>query len=327
MFKKSVTASLIFGLANVALAGTMGSAPACSPLCAVDQKGGFYASVSGYWVEPSETGIGMVSDSWQYLTSTGIVARSKPITPKSRWQWGVGAGYDFANSANNIEFNYFNLDSKTHAVNRPEPGTVTFGSIFFPDVVFPVFPGFVSDAQLQYKIHQGDLKVGRKYTDAQARFDIRVSLGIRAAELEHALTFIQPGNVISKFNGAGPMLSFEGHYGLYQGLGLVGYIDDALMTGKTDAHSFVNLEGFDFAFSSPKVQRTVNNLNIRAALDYQYAFSNAANLGIEAGYQISNYSDVFDIIRGNITTGQRIAGIESNSFSFQGPYVTLAAHM
>lgn len=34
--------------------------------CLQDSPGGFYASGTGYYVKPGETGIGMITDSWLY---------------------------------------------------------------------------------------------------------------------------------------------------------------------------------------------------------------------------------------------------------------------
>ncbi|HBB7077298.1 TPA: hypothetical protein I8649_001986 [Legionella pneumophila] len=317
--------------AGTASSGTMG--PVCtSTLCAFAAPGGLYGSITGYYLKPSESGIGQVSDSWQYAVPNGVLARSKPFQPDHEWEGGFTFGYDVPNSANNIELNFFRLSNDTHAVNGLADGPISFGSVFFPDAAFGPLPaGFVSDAHLKYTLNQVDFRVGRKYTDANGHFSLKPSLGLRYADLEHSLTFIAPGNVISDYKGAGPLFSLDGNYRFANsGFGLVGHFDYALLVGQINSNSFVNLGGFNFQFASPKTDRIVSSVTGKLGVDYSYMFSNAASVTLEAGYQVSDYINGIDIIRGTLGfvpgTVQHIAGIESTSFTYRGPYVTLSVH-
>ncbi|KTD61147.1 Lpg1974 family pore-forming outer membrane protein [Legionella spiritensis] len=322
-------------LVGTAFGGTAGvkaldkDGPICtSVLCAFKVNGGFYAGVTGYYVRPSETGIGQVTDSWLYAGQASFTARSKPFDPEHDWAGSVKVGYNFPESANNVEISYLFLDNTTHAVNDFSDGSIGFGSILFPDAVIPPTPGFVSDAYLKYEVNQVDLKVGRKYSDVSGNFFIRPSIGVRYAELKHQLTFAAPGNMISKFDGAGPMLSLDGNYTLGQGFGLVGYFDYALIVGKIDSHSFVNLAGVDFNFVWPKNDRIVNSLTGKLGIDYSHTFANDTNVVVEAGFQVNEYIDSMDTIRGTLAFGsiQRVGGKETNSFGFRGPYISLTAY-
>ncbi|MCW8449785.1 Lpg1974 family pore-forming outer membrane protein [Legionella quinlivanii] len=311
-----------------AFAGTMGEVGCTSVLCAVDAPGGFYLGGTAYYVKPSETGIGMVTDSWLFTSPGGFTARSKPFNPPHRWAGNVKLGYDFPMSANNIEANYLFLENKTHATNDFSNGSIGFGSILFPDATVPPSFGFVSDAQLKYEVDQVDLKVGRKYTDVNHNFSIRPSVGVRYAELKHSLTFAAPGNMISKYDGAGPMVSIEGNYMLAYGVGLVGYFDYGLLAGQSQTNSYVSLAGTNFGFSWPKQDRVVSSITARVGANYSYAFSNAANLTLEAGYQVNEFLNAMDTIRGTIAFDgiQRINGLETNDFGFRGPYISLTVH-
>ena len=304
--------------------------PVCSSvLCAFNTKGSLYAGITGYYVKPSETGLGMVTDSWLYGSPGNFTAIGKPFDPVHKWAGSVKLGYNLPMSANNLEVSYLFLDNKTHAVNDFSDGSIGFGSILFPDATVPPTPGFVSDAYLTYKVNQVDLKAGRKYSDVSGVFAIRPSLGLRYAELKHTLTFAAPGNMISTYNGVGPMLSVDGNYALGHGFGLVGYFDYGLLIGKINAHTYLNSLGTNFNFSWPERDRIVNSLTGKIGLDYTHHFASSSSFTIEAGYQISEYINSMDTIRGTLPLDpgaiQRINGYETNSFGFRGPYISLAA--
>lgn len=303
--------------------------PICSAsLCAFNKPGGIYASITGYYVKPSETGLGLVTDSWLYEVPGGFLAQSKPMDPPHKGAGSVTLGYDLPNSANNIEVSYLYLNNKTHANNDFSDGSIGFGSILFMDAALPPSDDFTSDAYLTYKVEQTDLKIGRKYTDLTHVFSIRPSVGVRYANLQHSLDFAAPGNMHSRFRGIGPLFSLDGNYTLGYGVGLVGYFDYASIVGQASSSSYLNLAGTNFGFNWPKRDRIVSSINGKLGLDYHYTFSNNADLVIEAGYQVNQYVNSMDTIRGTIAFAdiQRINGNETNSFSFRGPYLTLGIH-
>lgn len=314
-------------VSTAASAGTMG--PVCnSVLCAIDSPGGFYLGMTGIYGQPSETGLGLVTDSWSYTVPNGTLALSKPYEINYKWLGDAKVGYDIPGTANNVEINYLFLHNGTHALNDFSDGSTGFGSILFPDAfVFPT-PDFVSDALLVYKVNQVDGKVGRKYTDVSGVFHFRSSLGVRWAELHHALRFAAPGDMISRFNGTGPMFSLEGRYGLPWGFGLTGYFDYAFLIGNSYTHSHVVLVGNDFSFIWPKRNRVVNAVTGKIGLDYVYTYHDLGYFTLEGGYQVNEYFSALDTIRGTLGFGtvQRINGLETNNFSIQGPYISLSWH-
>ncbi len=322
---KNYLAPVLLGLcfSGVTSAGTMG-ATCSSVLCAMNNPGGFYIGISGVYGQPSETGLGLVTDSWLY----GTTAISKPFDPNYKWFGIAKLGYDIPGTANNIEINYLFLDNGTHAVNDFSDGSIGFGSILFPDATVPFTPGFVSDALLTYKVSQVDAKAGRKYSDVSGVYQIRTSVGVRWAELKHSLVFAAPGNMISRFQGTGPLLSLDGRYGFSSGLGLVGAFDYGLLIGQANSHSYVNLLGTNYKFQWPKRNRVVNSLTAKLGIDYSYSYSNLAKFTLEGGYQVNEYFNAMDTIRGTIGFGsiQRINGLQTNDFSVQGPYISLTVH-
>ncbi|KTD18001.1 Lpg1974 family pore-forming outer membrane protein [Legionella jordanis] len=316
-------------LSGVVSAGTMGEEPVCtSALCAFDNPGGFYIAGTALYVKPSETGLGMVTDSWQYAAPGGVRSVSKPFDPEHEWEGAVRVGYDFPMSANNIEASYLRLENDTHAINDTSDSPISFGSYFFPNVLFPLPPGstFVSDAHLKYELDQVDVKVGRMYRDMSGSYSIHPSVGVRYISLDHKLTFIAPGSVTSEYDGAGPLFSLDGRYDLRWGVGLVGYFDYGLIVGQVNSNSHVTLSGVDSSFTSPKRDRIVNSITGKIGLDYNYVFANASRLTLEAGYQVNEYINAMDVIRGEILPAQKMVGLETTSFGFRGPYISLGWH-
>lgn len=297
-------------------------------LCADRTESGLYGSITGNWFRPSETDIGMVTDSWQ-TTSGGVTTDSdRPFRPDHELEGSYTLGYDFQGSANGIEFNYFHLDNSSRSVNAFN-GETLFTSYFFPGASLPPAPGFVSDANLTYKIDQADLKLTRKLTQFIDHFSVRPALGIRYAKLKHDLTFAAPGYVRSEFSGAGPMFSVDGSYEIGRGFSLIGYVDGALLVGETDANSYLNFGGTVY-FKKPDNYRTVSNVNGRVGLNYTHSM-NEMLVSAEVGYQASQYFNPFDLIRGNVAfapglVGRGINDIITTNFAVNGPYVKLGLH-
>lgn len=329
MFRSLSSLFLSSCIIGSATAGTMG--PTCtSVLCAMDTPGGFYLGMTGIYGQPAETGLGLAMDSWLYNTATGTEARGKPFEPNYKWLGDAKVGYDIPGTANNAEIHYLFLNNGTHRYSDFADGSIGFGSIFFPDFSFPLMPDYISDALLIYKLNQVDGKVGRKYSDVSGVYYLRPSVGIRWAELTHSLVFAAPGEMIGRFRGTGPLFSLEGRYGLPWGLGLTGYFDYAFLIGQANSHSSLAIDGLgEFGFFWPKRNRVVNAVSGKIGLDYVYTYYDIGYFTLEGGYQVNEYFNALDTIRGTLggVDGiQRINAIETNSFSFQGPYISLSWH-
>lgn len=331
MFKKSAISLATILLSTQLYAGMAGEAPVCNALCEDTSMTGFYGSITGSWLRPSETEIGMVTDNWQTTNPDGsTVDTDRPFDTKNEFEGAFTLGYDFAGSANSIEFNYFHLNNNTHAVNAAQ-GETLFTSYFFPGATFAPPAGFVSDATLLYKVNQADLKLARRYSQINGAFSFRPAVGIRYAELKHDMNFISPGYVRSEFSGTGPMISMDGSYQLGHGFRLLGYLDTSLLVGNVDANSYLSFGGGAVYFEKPSHERVVTTLSGRVAVDYTYGMANGMSLALEGGYQATEYFNAFDLLRGHVllapslqSTG--INDIVTTNFAVTGPYIKLAVH-
>ena len=98
-------------------------------------------------------------------------------------------------------------------------------------------------------------------------------------------------------------------------------LDNALLVGNTRANSVLNFGG-SFRYKSPNNTRIVDAITGKLGVDYSFGFANDSNLKFELGYQASVYFNPFDMIRGELPPTQRIIGLETTTFSYNGPYLS-----
>lgn len=334
-----ISLGLCLASSTVALAGTYTPPEQpCSLLCSAPMKTGFYVGVTGLYLEPGESGIGEFTDSWQYHDpATGVTtSKSKPFDPDLSGSVGAKLGYNFGESANDLEFDYLYFHSNTHAVNDSSGNPQSFGSVFFNvNLPNPASIDLVSDANLVYNFNQYDLWFGHTYSQSPNGFMFKPSIGLRFANMSHELHFTA-GNVKSDFEGVGPEIGFDVRQGLgSSGFGLVGHFDGAVMASSVDASSKLAFGTLNGKFKSPDQDRTTSALTGKIGLDYRYTFNNASVLALEGGYEAIRYAGVFDMIQadavvvdqpGNFLT-QQIGTISTDNFSMMGPYLSLTYYI
>lgn len=322
-----------------------------SALSAASHDGGFYVGLSGYYMQPNETGLGLATNSWQVAGSSGaIISYNDPFNTNYKWDWGAKIGYDFGCSANTLELEYFHLDNSFGVGERESDASLlTVSTPFFPNVYFnlPV-SGIDFDDNLNYKLDQVTFLAKREYQDRCGRFSLTPSFGVRWADMKHNHDFAL-GQVYSEFDGVGPVLGLDGSWGFYQCLNLVGRFDYSPIIGKSKTHSRIrvpvtgsafiapnnNVTGAESVFDAGKSNRVVHNLNAKIGVNYNYTFCSGSQAIFELGWKASEYVNAFDSIQGNYQNTfdgvgtqqfQNIIGIVSNTFSVQGPYLDAVWH-
>lgn len=322
---KSTCLSTMCALAAIANAAPpslndANGAQACEP------DSGFYLKFTGAAMLPSETGLGSFTDSWQYADADGgVTALSKPSKATYKFAAAGLAGYNVPSSATFVEAEYFYLSNSQHNYNDTSDNPVSFGSAFF-NVALPITPGvpFVSDAYLKYKVNQVDVRAGYNFTSSKKNLEIFPSAGVRWSDLTHSLTFLV-GNVKTSYWGVGPTFAVDALYKIYKGFKFSTHFDANLLIGNVEASSFLNF-GALLRYKSPSTSRIVSAFGAKLGLSYGHVFSNQMSLQIEAGYQAATYIGAFDILTAITPISftppqiQRIASINSDNFSFAGPY-------
>jgi hypothetical protein len=326
MKKASLWAAVVALLSSTSI---FASVPYPLPNLDNDPRGSFYVGITGIYAKPSESGIGLVTDSWQYLSGTTITSVNKPYSPHHELEGGFNIGYNFPFSPNSIEFSYFHLSNNNNADNTSN-GAYSFGSIFFPDATLLIPPPLSSVSQLRYEVNQYDLFLGHQYCQVWGHFEFKPTFGLRYVNLKHNLPFAVPGYFMSKFHGIGPMFGLDGRFGLGYGFGIDGHLDGALLDGNQTSDTSVVFGGITYNYVSPAENRVVPMTNARIGGDYRFAFANKSLLTLEAGYQATVFVNAFDLIRGYLYSpalgggvSPKIADIQSTDFTYQGPYLNL----
>jgi len=296
-----------------------------SALCSLFAPGGLYFGVTGIYGEPNETGLGLATDSWSFGSPLNFTSENRPVSTSRQWDYKFTLGFDFPDNSNNIEINYLSVNNSAPAFNTYSSAAV-FASYLFPNFVLPD-PGssFVSDAHLKYTIDQADISVGHYFGNERGPLRLHPFMGLRYANIEHSLTFAAPGYANSQFDGVGPLFGIDAHYGNWNGFGLVGHLDTALLIGSINSSTWLGLGG-SFNFESGKTDRVVGSMTGKLGLDFTWVMQNNSLLTAEAGYQINEYFDSSDVVHGNTFT-RAVTDIQTDNVSYNGPYLTLAYHM
>jgi len=312
-----------FGSMAMLLHSAIGSAH--SGLYAMKEQEGGYLGITGFYIKPSETGLGQVTDSWQYPIN-GSTALSKPFNPSHDTEGEIILGYDIPCSADSMELRYFHLDNHTHAVNDSSGGPSSFGSIFF-NISIPA-PTLVSDANLVYKLDQIDFKFARTFMEESGKFSFKPNIGLRYAKLDHQLLFLV-GKVKSHFRGIGPIFGIDTAYNVWRCISFIASFEYSPIIGQINSGSQLRFATNEI-FISPKIDRIVHNVKGNLGLNYRYTFANESSAALEAGYQIGEYINAMDTIMAQssaLGAVQKINNIQTNSFSYRGPYLNVTYHL
>ena len=346
---KRVTLLALLGVSasSIALADTYNPpAPAqpCNLMCTEAIPGGFYVGVTGIYAQPSTSGIGQVLNSFQYQQADGqLLSQTKPVEPSNYGGIGAKAGYDFASSANSLEFDYLHFNSST-SVGFDSAGLYSIGGIISPNIIFPdpSSVGAAGNEKLAYNLNQYDLWLAHTFGSSVSDFIFKPAIGIRYASISRNdtatslsyNTVIGGGQQSSDFQGLGPEMGFDAHYKLGYGFGVIGHFDDAVLASRiSDSGENISIPSFGLnsVLKLKDSNRVSNVVTARLGADYQYVFTNGSSLGLEGGYQAMQYSNAFDIVQGDLNiTGpyeQHITGVSSEDFSLRGPYLTLTYHV
>lgn len=230
------------------------------------QQNGFYATITGLNLQPGETGIGLVTHSWQYVDSSSpsdlaFRAQDKPFNPRSSWAWEIDVGYNLPCTTYNIEASYFNFNNNTKITLDSSDNPTSIASYFFTNILDPFnsdspisLNAFLSNIKLSYRLNQGELVIGHNFFNECSRFQAKSSFGLQYINL-HRNTFFDNNaifqstdnpiilqgnllaNITSSFNGVGPIVALDLHYNLYKSFGLAGHFGGAVAIGHINSQT------------------------------------------------------------------------------------------
>ncbi len=311
---KKITLSLIAaGLATASSAYAAvptGAAP--FQVVVPNLQHGVNFTLEGLYLQPSNSDLTYSSST----TSSGSAdtANSNSVQPSYALGFGVGLGYVFPQSGNDIQahWQHFN-QSTTNTTNETDSSDEGVSAIS-------------ASSDTTFKFDTIDLDVGQ-YLSIGTRLQTRLFAGLRYVNLQNNTTntYTDPVNAIksfsevidSKFQGAGPRIGVDTSYHVKDCFGVVAHLATALLVGRTtDSTNYYGTDGSSLSLEPDNQTRVVPSLDAKLGFNYTVGFKNGtSNMTIEAGYQVTQYVDAIDKIQENGTT--------TSSVGFNGPYLSL----
>ncbi len=289
---------------------------------------------------------------------------SKVANVNLGYDWGFSAniGYIFPNTGNDINLNYFYLDSNSsNFITPPAEGILSE----LNDVTFinsNDVPISNENATAEHRVTQVDL-TGGQYINVGCRLRLHPIAGIRYADVERFYTLSEAAAASltipdigtfdilnlsdieeeSDFRGAGPLAGIDTSYYLGRGFGVIGHGDAAILIGGLGP--ITNVASFNavtdeatgdivsalnsFVLSAKSVTRVVPVTDLKLGLDYTYTINNTndSDLSMEIGYQTSEYFNAVDRLStiSNVMPGL-IFKNSTSDLGLDGPYITLTFH-
>ena len=326
-------------------------------------RSGFEINIEGLFLRPSNSDL----DYGFTVLDDGVhnaQANMLTVKPDMKFGWGVGIGYVFPDSGNDVqlnwtEFNHSNSNSFSYT-EQGDPSAPAGYTLFTPfgndiDLNNPdsdFAAGNNSDitsasSQAKFKLSVVDLDAGQ-YVDVGDRLQLRALAGLRFARVENNLTnqydAVDPtdSDIIltendtfhSKFNGIGPLLGVDANYNLGGGVSAAAHVATTLLVGKVDADSnyFSDDESGDYfsgtaQIDSDDVWRVVPAFDAKLGLNYSYTFQCDSVVTLEGGYKVTQYLDAVDRLDG-LFNGNNSDPIKvtrtTSSLGLSGPYLKLS---
>lgn len=363
--------STVMGLSTVL--GAFAALPATTDptlISVPSLSGGLVVGVTGYYLQPStsngDSDLASI-DTHPANSNSSFFSNLLKIEPSYSWGWGANIGYIFANTGNDINLTYFNLNTgketetiATLSPNDIEPVNLNPGQL--KDIFDQV------NADNDYQINQVDLTLGQSI-NVGCRLNLHPKAGLRYAHIERnhsaqlsgdfSQTF-QDGSTFnlntraimndnSDYSGIGPIAGIDASYYMGMGFGMIAHADAALLLGNINSENdlsatsrfiFTTAEGQvqsqtsrgNFTFNNDSTQRIVPTINTKLGSDYTYLLNNAANSNItfEVGYQASEYYHALDRMVERVATLEQPGNIihhTTSTLDLNGPYASLTLHL
>ncbi len=337
-------------------------------LTAPDQSGMWSFGVTAVLMQPT-------NKSFDYAnTATGEFGTVNGVAPTGEvdhhrvdegydWWFGADITYAFPGYGRDVTLAYEGLHGTDNADTRVDTlGNPSSGAMHSS------FSGqgyLTAEGETDTNYDAGDLLLGQKI-DVGERVRLHPFMGVRYAHIEvndtgnytggSHLDFDPAGLPIvlsqtenswldNTFNGVGPRLGSDAQINLGQGFSLRGRlglsaligshsIDNAVHITRYNADGTFNSEGTT-TISDQSETRVIPEIDGRLGLNYTYTFNSGMALGVEAGWQATNYFNVItdqpslddSFGRANQNNPQNNGPNEhyddTSNFGVQGPYARI----
>lgn len=314
-------------------------------------KSGMELTVAGLYLQPTNSDLNYET----LIAGTDGAANTNVENVNPNYGWGirVGVGYIFPDTGNDVQANWTHLtQSSTDSTNYMLDSSGTSFITSRAGTVYRILGdgesslGASSNAEFQYDAI--DLDVGQ-YLSIGTRLQTRLFAGVRFAQIKNNITddynYEVPEALFSinetdyfqsQFTGIGPRFGVDMSYNVWNCFGLVGSVAGALLVGREQASTNVDLlvstvpVPLTATANTDNTTRIVPSFDAKLGVDYSIPFKNdAARLSIEAGYQVTQYIDAIDRLDSNLGAVLAEGAIPTavtrttSDIGFSGPYLSL----
>jgi len=290
-----------------------------------------------YW----ETG----SNNLHYVTSSVTTAgetilHTSSVDPEYAWGWRADIAYHFPGNGRDVTLSYTQLDNNNSgAVDNTAENTLSpIAELGGSGIeTFTSAQGKSSD-----DYDAVDLTFGQKI-DVGQRVRLHPFAGLRYTDIDNTdkityegtsatggITTLHTTNsrIKSEFQGVGPRFGSDAQVNLGGGFMVVGRVGMSLLIGDkdekfsstqftADSSGLVSPTTISISDNTSSNTRVVPELDARLGIAYAYNWHNGTGLGVEAGWEATNYFNaVDDSLIGFVDTSSHEA-----DFSMQGPYL------
>ncbi|QLH41488.1 MAG: hypothetical protein HWD59_01340 [Coxiellaceae bacterium] len=321
-------------------------------------QGGFTIGGSLFYLTPSSTDGDLNYSVLTTLNGAGAgqlfntSSTIESIDPGFSFGYGVNVGYIFPGTGNDVNLSYFYYngtgdDSVTPGANQFRIIDAAFlaGGLLGLDTTV----GGTTSSTMADIINQVDLTFGQ-FINVGCRLSLHPFAGARFADIQRNFNTTTTANATlssplaevpftftendliatqenSDFTGIGPLVGMDASYYVWNGIGVVGHFDTALLVGNIQDTLNTTTTAITTVIGDPSVTTTAianfqtnNNtvvvpvVDAKLGLNWTYLFNNAHNsdMTLEVGYQVSNYFNAVEGIDGS-----------SSDIGLNGPYANL----
>jgi hypothetical protein len=314
---------------------------------APDQSGMWSFGATAVFMQPSNKAFNYADVSSAALNGTQFSSTTdnKSVDEGYGWWFGADVAYAFPGNGRDVTLAYEGLHTDT--TNNAAAGdnsvlTSTFSGL----------PYLTAEGETKTNYDAGDLVFGQKM-DVGSRIRLHPFMGVRYAHINTKDTgaygngadssFVfdtvnpfptstsssESGELENTFNGIGPRFGSDAQVNLGQGFSIRGRLGLSALIGSrsVDASGLLTYYDVNNAVvgsvtgknNSESETRVVPEIDGRLGLNYTYNFDSNMALGMEAGWQATNY---FNVVADSFNSDTQHYEGNSN-FALQGPYARL----
>jgi len=320
---------------------------------APDQSGMWSFGATAVFMQPSNKSFNYADVNTVGLNGTQFSSTTdnKSVDEGYGWWFGADVTYAFPGNGRDVTLAYEGLHTNT--TNNASAGDTSVLSSTFSGLSY-----LTAEGETKTNYDAGDLVFGQKL-DVGSRIRLHPFMGVRYAHINTqdsgaygdgadssavfgtdvatGLPTVFPTSTSSSesaklentFNGIGPRFGSDAQVNLGQGFSIRGRLGLSALIGSrsVDASGLVSYYDVNDAVvgsitgkdNSESETRVVPEIDGRLGLNYTYNFDSNMALGMEAGWQATNY---FNVVADSFNSDTQHYDGNSN-FALQGPYARL----